>query len=170
MAFCAFFHPILRFYPGFLDFTTWQILIQPFQYWVLFWLEDLTALLCSEPTPMNHSQFCMLTNIKSLFSIGCCNMQNKMKVQPLKYFNFVFFPQQKQINTPDLMLWRQSTSIWHEEKTGHTQTQSRESRSTPYSSHCPWFSLCRNTSVQNVWVPQDEPLWLKWWYLETPGL
>lgn len=60
------------------------------------------------------------------------------------------------------MLWRQSASIWHKEKTGHTQTQSRESRSTPHPSHCPWFSLCQNTSVQNVWVPQDEPLWLKW--------
>lgn len=131
-----FVHFSIWFWDFILDFTTWQILIQPFQYcvmahWVLFWLEDLTALLCSEPTPMNHSQFCMLTNIKSLFSIDCCNMQNKMKVQPLKYFNFVFFPQQKQINTPDLMLWRQSTSIWHKEKTGHTQTQSRESRSTP---------------------------------------
>lgn len=38
---------------------------------------------CSVPTPMNHSLFCMLTNIKSLFSIGCCNMQNKIKLLPL---------------------------------------------------------------------------------------
>lgn len=93
----------LRFYLGFLYFVTIRILIQPLQYcvmarWLLFWLEDVTALLLLST---NHSQFCMLTNIKSLFSIGCCNMQNKIKLQPLKYLNFVFFPQQKQINTPD---------------------------------------------------------------------
>lgn len=40
----------LRFYLGFLYFVTIQILIQPLQYcvmarWLLFWLEDVTALL-----------------------------------------------------------------------------------------------------------------------------
>lgn len=30
----------------------------------------------------------------------------KLSVQPLKYFNFVFFPQQKQINTPDLIQYK----------------------------------------------------------------
>lgn len=37
-------------------------------------------------------RFCLLTNIKSLFSISCCNMQNKMiQVELFILFAVAFF-------------------------------------------------------------------------------
>lgn len=99
----VFSHQLLKFYlviPAFYKMTISHPALAVLHY-------GTSGLLCWEPNPINHSQFSVLTNIKSLFPVGCCNMQNKIISSTPWIFKFcVLFHSKKLLNTPDLIQFK----------------------------------------------------------------